>query len=89
MMRLHVNVTQRDIDSGKRYVSHACPIARAIGRHNAISAVAVDVNTLTVYTPRDYAEHLITLPSVAFYFRHDFDNGRPVAPFAFDLVIPD
>jgi hypothetical protein len=88
---MRIEVTQEDIDAGKRADACDCPVALAICRASGFS---VSVRYSTVYRLQseihawDSRAYLGELPNAARYFVVDFDEGRAVAPFAFDLDIP-
>lgn len=82
-LRMIVEVTQEDIDNGQRAVPSACPIARAI-RKNFMGAT---VNRTNVKL--DGWGKSTELPQIAKNFVNDFDNGKPVRPFDFELDLGD
>lgn len=81
-----IDVLQKDIDYGVRKACMNCPISRAIAR--AVDSFHVVVTPVIV---RIYKKELIqkrySLPSKAQDFVLDFDNGRAVKPFTFELDI--
>lgn len=74
---MKIDVVQEDINHGKRENPLACPIALAIGR--SIGTVSVEVNTVRSKT------HWVYLPMKAQVFIRDFDAGKLVQPFSFEL----
>jgi hypothetical protein len=76
---MQIEVTQEDIDRGKKRDALCCPIAlamaRATGRSWAIGCgVAVDE-----------ADTEVHLPEIAFRFESLFDFGKPVQPLSFEV----
>lgn len=89
---MRIEVTQSDIDHGERGSCTACPIAIALERHLGCH-VTVQENDTEVAPPcawiriqRDGSQH--QLPGSAESFIRRFDDGKSVAPFAFNLNIP-
>jgi hypothetical protein len=85
-----IQVTQEDIDSGRRLLcgpewrprSQYCPIALAIER--AICAPVWVGDTVWGFKGGPVNR---TLPRAAAEWADDFDQGRPVAPFEFELYV--
>ena len=80
---MRIDVTQEDIDRGKRSRPCECPLAiaasRATGRPCSVGLDRIGFDDgLALEWP---------LPDIAFKFRWDFDNGQPVQPFGFDLPL--
>lgn len=77
--RIHVEVTQQDIDTGTRRSVYSCPIALSLKRQLNTSAVIVrKVSILVIdkyYVP----------PLEAVEFMGRFDNKLSVEPFSFDM----
>ena len=76
-----ITVTVDDINSGCRANASACPIARAARR-------ALRRRTLEV-TKRAILLRVgtVSLPSSAQTFVRNFDAGKQVRPFSFDVVV--
>lgn len=78
-----INVTARHIAAGKTAEALSCPIALAICDQVAghdqpvVSCGVVMLGSI-----------ISDLPEEAMQFVVDFDNGRPVEPFAFALTVP-
>lgn len=77
-----VHVTQADIDAGVPSNSCGCPVALAVQRV-CKPRVRVATGSMTV------GQAFFVLPDVAFRFVADFDAGRPVAPFTFEVQLGD
>ena len=82
---IRVEVTAEDIAKGERRVAWRCPIALACGRVFGEPIIGRDGCNLTVEGRRLTD---VELPAVAKRFTLDFDECRPVEPFAFDLELP-
>ncbi len=87
MKRVHVELTQEDIDHGKPESCSECPVARAVARAmGVVCVVHVDCQIAvsdgdTWWTP---------LPAVVETFVDNFDNVNQrvlCEPFAFDLEL--
>ena len=93
MATIHVEVTQEDIASGVTFDCSKCPIARASTRALRIAGVPAEIDAaylgITVRATRDLRKHTISTPTRVSRWMRDFDLGKPVQPFAFDLEIPD
>jgi hypothetical protein len=85
-MRRRINVTDEDISNGVPGQSWFCPIALAIRRELGLVAGEVAAYGSCCRVLKD---DTIQLPSEAGDFINCFDEGLPVGPFAFDLVLPD
>jgi hypothetical protein len=83
-----VEVIEEDILGGVPGDRFACPVALALNRKlgPSHSVGAGDIYRV-VTAGRD--RHLAPIPPTAATFIDDFDAGRPVAPFTFELEIPD
>ena len=83
-----INVTQRDIDLGKRHDCNRCPVARAMGRvvkDYTVRVGALFFRLIDLETNLQVSTH--DLPIIATYFIHNFDNRVPVSPFKFKIEI--
>lgn len=76
-----IEVTQADIDKGEASNCSECPVALAARR--AFLSRNVSVNQVILCTNQD----IYSLPKSARQFILDFDDGKPVKPFSFQ--IPD
>lgn len=95
-MKLHVKVTQDDIDQGVAYDSESCPIARAIKRDYEDCAVQVGPAYATIYSGPLRGAYELTDAAAAFVYDFDYICGgdpeegwqpepyRIFAPFEFD-----
>lgn len=92
---MKISVTAEDIAAGVpsgAFRCEHCPIARAIARavDRAPLAVLVGIDRARLHNDaRGSDVWQVELPAVASEFIVDFDLGRPVKPFDFDLEIPD
>lgn len=88
---MKITVTQRDILRGQRNRPDRCPIALAIKRRPLVRLLAsrVDVSGLTAWIgwPSTWWSGLrpYPLPLKATCFVVDFDAGRIVQPFSFEI----
>src|SRR5215471_17539933 len=85
--RLHVEVTQRDIDWGIRDDSARCVVARAVAR-SIPDASRIEVDTQTVRFTSGGKRYAFLTPLVVQQYVADFDAGKPIGPFAFGLRQP-
>jgi hypothetical protein len=83
---MRIEVTQGDIDGGERWNPARCPLATAIGR--ALRR-KVRVTCGSVWPLPASPGRIAALPRKAANFINAFDQGRAVAPMAFDLNIPE
>ncbi len=81
---MKIQVTQEDINQGVRQECEKCPIAlaviRAIGPQAATMRISVDDAWV------DIGEESWCLPRSAARFVSDFDSGKAVTPFEFELT---
>lgn len=104
-MRLHVEVTQEDIDSRKAVLAaklsmyQHCMIAQAFNRATEGAFAPVHVAPLVRYGGYGYPDGYrwfigldgganVDLPDDAGDRAADWECGRPVQPFSFDLDLP-
>ena len=86
MTTVTIDVTQDDIDQGKRENCTLCPIALAAQRVFPGKSIHVSVFNLWVdNSPAAEDGRGYPLPEVACKFLQDFDHGRPVQPFKFGI----
>jgi len=88
-----IRVTQKMIDDGRKCDTRSCALAIAI-QAVVKPEYTVEVGIALVWiVPFDaiisYHTERFPLPKVAIKFRRDFDSGRPVFPFTFELPIPE
>lgn len=74
-----IEVTQGDINGGKRSKCKECPVALAISRHINLASVVVRGGYCLI-SGTEY-----DLPMVAELFIDNFDYGLQVRPFTFEL----
>lgn len=89
MATVTIEVTQEDINAGRRADCRACPIARATKRKVPACHVEVGRYYVVLMTSRVGDSYDFRLPDFARRFVEDFDFGIPVEPFAFDLIVHD
>lgn len=82
-MIITINVTQEDINAGKRNACELCPVALSVKRMFPKRTIYVDTRYIVI----DLLGFVI--PIEARDFITAFDAGRPVKPFSFPLEIPD
>jgi hypothetical protein len=96
MGTLRVDVTAEDIGQGEPRVACRCPVALALKR--AAGPILPDLDEVFVYGTYilfspvvffalDYSS--VPTPAAVVSFIDDFDADRAVAPFAFDLDVPE
>ena len=84
-MHLKIQVKQKHIKAGRINDGGNCPIALAC-RDAAI--VCPNVSTMWIsYRGSDYYRRSTPLPQKAIEFVDNFDNGKPVKPFSFVVVL--
>lgn len=79
---MNINVTQEDINQGKRSRCFECPIALAMSRVFGFSVGSLGHE---VFRPSNRDATLGLIPPEAMRFMRDFDNGSVVQPFMFEL----
>lgn len=83
-----INVTQEDIENGIRHSCFSCPIALAVKRETGCNCSVESANfhlkarifmmgSYEAYFPGKEAEDFI----------NNFDGGKPVKPFSFELDV--
>jgi len=82
-----INVTERDILIGEPKRPRLCPIARAVRRHFPGLDVGVDNSWVRVALFRGVFETV--LPHSAVRFIRDYDEGYPVEPLRFRILVPE
>jgi hypothetical protein len=88
MGSLRVEVTAEDIAVGRPGKCCYCPVALAISRACGPGFIGVSSKNVGFLFHRARPK-FVPLPEVARRFICDFDSGRAVAPFAFDLDVPE
>ena len=83
---MRIKVTQKNIDKGYRGSCDTCPLALAL-KEAIPTARLVSVGTESIGFTREGQSRwkIIKLPPQARFFVDDFDAGKPVKPFEFDL----
>ena len=84
---MHIEITEDDIMDGWPRDCEYCPVALAVCRALAIPPRWVNVadTMLYLHLHLDEEEWAIALPSVVKRFINDFDKGKDVHPFSFEL----
>lgn len=82
-----VNVTKRDIDNGECGNGHKCAIALALSRATRRKYVSVGGATCSLLNRDGLVQVAGRLPMVAQLFIADFDSGREVTPFKFQVEL--
>ena len=82
MSRIHIKVTQEDIDLGLAYEASSCPVALALQRELDMPGASLCSSNITV------GEHNYNPPDEVRDFVVAFDNGKEVKPFSFTMPEP-
>lgn len=82
-----IEVTAEDIRDGIRNSCRLCPVARAIQRATGLDLVWVS-SSFVEFRHQDQPLKVLDLPSEAAKWIRDYDLGRGMQPFSFDLPIP-
>jgi hypothetical protein len=86
MVTVRVVVTEQDMRNGVPWSPLACPVVRALRRATGQRWTACH-QVFQLY--RVGAERKVPAPEQATRFMRDYDGGKEVEPFAFDLDVPD
>lgn len=92
-MKVNVNVTREDIQEGRNFDCHKCPIARAVtralsGKVPSKAVVSVGIDLVSVSLPRSKKVLFTgTLPRKGVYFVATFDLGKKKRPCNFPLTL--
>jgi hypothetical protein len=81
MQNITVSVTQSNIDNGCSHSCSSCPVALAL--RDLGDKYSYLVNCAALYNI--HHERVAVLPCDAVRFIQDFDLGRPVKPFTFNV----
>lgn len=85
---LRIEVTQTEIDSGKRHCGDSCPIALAIKKADpTLAYVDVDGSDIVVRRPGEVHYMHVRTPDDAQSFINRFDAGVPVNPITLELTL--
>jgi hypothetical protein len=92
-MRLTVNVTDEDIATGEAFSCRKCPVALAMMRaimgsrkvEGLMPFVAVSQECISAFVPGDDGCVQVIPARPIVEFIDDFDHGRPVRPFSFEI----
>lgn len=83
---MKIQVTSEDINNGRESHCSECPVALACRRVFPNNVVKVTRQTIHLYEINgSEPSGIINLPIVASYFIYDFDEGRTVDPFEFEI----
>jgi len=93
-MKRTITVLQDDIDQGCEMVAHNCPIARAMMRDLAdiMSENRRPCVGKVAFSIREHDGNRVLhglLPLEATLFINNFDGGRPVEPFKFEVELTE
>jgi hypothetical protein len=88
MATVKVEVTQDDINNGKRGECSRCPLALAI-RRAVRPEICVLVGSFDYVLQGDRTRHNRSLPQIAKNFVRRFDDFAKCKPVSFSLCIPD
>ena len=84
---MKIQVTQEDIDSGRRLQCNHCPVAKALQRALKNRRIYTDGNF--VWEERDHSfltdKVVASLPQDVKFKIVDFDRDRKMQPFEFEL----
>ena len=87
-MRLHVEVTRRDIAAGRKRACDACPIALALLRCDGISEVWVDDQISVRTRESPFLPFTASIPPLVQEFVDRFDAGEDdLCPLTFDVDV--
>lgn len=91
MLTETIDVTQDDIDNGERILCRRCPIARACNRKGfgpvAVCDGAIYKDDGKGIFDLKSAVVIANLPEEASRFYREFDQGKTVKPFSFQIQI--
>jgi hypothetical protein len=94
-VQLTVHVTEQDIAKGVKHQCDRCPVARAVTRATGKPCLASGFQ-LDFYESADafeddtvFASFEVPTPAPVKMFMQAFDRGEDVAPFAFEITMPD
>ncbi|MDG7001719.1 MAG: hypothetical protein JRN15_21685 [Nitrososphaerota archaeon] len=79
-------MTAADIKKGKKYSCNLCPVGLAIARRTGVMAI-VGVAFIQIYNPYTFVFETFITPDNVQTFLRKFDNGLPVNPIRFELVL--
>lgn len=83
---MRIEVTQEDINNGRRKSCNACPVALAVKRATQAREVSIH-EQVGYFAASSFVTHMdvFDLPSEAIEFIDNFDYGNSVRPFAFEV----
>jgi hypothetical protein len=82
---IRIKVTQEHINKGRRRACRQCPVALAIVEQTEFPNPWVGDTHVDLVTSPESPSY--KLPAEVQRFIDNFDNGKPVKPFAFNLKI--
>ncbi len=85
-----VEVTKEDIIDGVPLCSDQCALARALSRvlGDGLKVTYSNVEKVAWVYAQSTHYWLVNLPKACFQFAKDYDSGKPVHPFTFELTLP-
>ncbi len=91
MKKIKISVTQEDIDHGTASDCATCPVALALkrtlkGNEVIVEEVYAGVNYLYFFYKKRMV-YLCNTPRIVNKFMNDFDMGREVSPFDFEVEV--
>jgi hypothetical protein len=81
---MKIEVTQQDIDKGLSNNCFLCPIAHAVKRKMNTDCILVYCDRISVMSTI-FSSYFYKLPKKAQTFIKQFDDGKPVKPFTFEI----
>lgn len=85
---MKIKVEQKHINAGQRFKCHLCPVALAIQHTTDTSQDEVSVGMTTIqWSDKSKGNYETPTPASARRFISQFDQGKPVKPFSFELKI--
>lgn len=82
-----INVTYDHIMRGDRAESNSCPIALALREQDDVNDARVYDNHIMIYKENKQLSFSVNGEMIRFI--HEFDAGRGVKPFSFDMELDD
>ena len=91
MTNININLEQRHIDRGVAFSQSECPAALAITEAlPGVRGCCVGAWRIWLYRASDdYRGECVGSPRAITNFIRDFDAGRDVEPFTFELEVPE
>ena len=83
---MRIQVTQEHITNGRQKWCQLCPVALALGEALGTEVSITCTDFRIVSPPKTARKRHFKLPENVMLFISDFDCGRPVQPFEFELA---